>query len=191
MGHFGPKIAHPHNSGSAVRIFFKILPNEKGQQVDESNNNLYDKILLRTNWGILDPKGAHPHNSGLALRIFFKFCRMKGANRLMKMISIFFKKKLFAANEPFWAQNLWIPCKNFLKILHNEKGQQVYESNNNGLYQKKIALDKWSILGPKMTHPYNFGSALRIFLKFCRMNGANRYMKVLLVVFQKNSFGAI
>ena len=31
MGHFGPKIAHPHNSGSAVRIFFKILPNEEGQ----------------------------------------------------------------------------------------------------------------------------------------------------------------
>ena len=26
MGHFGPKIAHPHNSGSAVRIFFKFCP---------------------------------------------------------------------------------------------------------------------------------------------------------------------
>ena len=30
---------HPHNSGLAVRIFLKILPNEKGQQVDESSNN--------------------------------------------------------------------------------------------------------------------------------------------------------
>ena len=32
---------------------------------------------------------------------------------------------------------------------------------------------------------YNSGSALRIFLKFCRMKGANRYMKILLVVFQE------
>ena len=38
----------------------------------------------------------------------------------------------------------------------------------------------------------NSGSALRILLKFCRMKGANRYMKILLVVFrEKNSFGAI
>ena len=34
-----------------------------------------------------------------------------------------------------------------------------------------------------MAHPYNSGLALRIFLKFCRMKGANRYMKNLLVVF--------
>ena len=27
---FGPKIAHPHNSGSAGRVFFKILHNERG-----------------------------------------------------------------------------------------------------------------------------------------------------------------
>ena len=41
-----------------------------------------------------------------------------------------------------------------------------------------------------MTHPHNSGSALRIFKKFCRAKGANRYMKILLVVFQeKISFG--
>ena len=28
MGHFGPKMADPHNSGPAVRFFFKILANE-------------------------------------------------------------------------------------------------------------------------------------------------------------------
>ena len=46
--------------------------------------------------------------------------------------------------------------------------------------------------GPKnATYSYS-GSALRIFLKFCRIKWANRYMKILLVVFQgKNSFGAI
>ena len=43
-----------------------------------------------------------------------------------------------------------------------------------------------------MAHLRNTGSALRIFLKFCRVKGANRYMKVLLVVFrEENSFGAI
>ena len=59
------------------------------------------------------------------------------------------------------------------------------------MYQKNFVHDKWAILGPKMAHPHNSGSALRIFLKFCRMKGANRYMKILLVVFrEKNSFGA-
>ena len=36
-----------------------------------------------------------------------------------------------------------------------------------------------------MVHPHNSGSGLRIFLKFCRMEGANRYMKTLLVVFRE------
>ena len=46
-------------------------------------------------------------------------------------------------------------------------------------------------LGPKMAH-HNSGSAVRIFRKFWRMKGANRYMKILLVVFrEKNSFEAI
>ena len=58
------------------------------------------------------------------------------------------------------------------------------ESNNNGLYQKKFVHDKWAILGPKMAHPHNSVLVLRIFLKFCRMKGANRYMKILLVVFR-------
>ena len=58
----GPKMAHPHNSGSAVRIFLNF---EKGQQVDESNNNvLYQKNFVQHKWAILDPKMTHPHNSG-------------------------------------------------------------------------------------------------------------------------------
>ena len=60
------------------------------------------------------------------------------------------------------------------------------------MYQKNFVQDKWAILGPKMAHPHNSGSALRIFLKICRMKGANRFMKILLVVFrEKNSFGAV
>ena len=53
---------------------------------------------------------------------------------------------------------------------------------------KKIFPDKCDIFGPKMAYPDNSGLALRI---FCRMKGANRYMKILLVVFRENSFGAI
>ena len=58
--------------------------------------------------------------------------------------------------------NSLILCKNFLKILHNEKGQYLDESNNNCLYQKIFVYDKWAILGPKMAHPHNSGLALRI-----------------------------
>ena len=36
--------------------------------------------------------------------------------------------------------------------------------------KKKIVQDKCAILGQKMAHPHNSGSAPRIFLKFCRMN---------------------
>ena len=62
----------------------------------------------------------------------------------------------------------------------------------NRFSEKNSHLGKWAILGPKIAHPHNSGSTGRIFLKFCRMKGANRYMKILLVVFrEKKSFGAI
>ena len=64
--------------------------------------------------------------------------------------------------------------------------------DDNALYQKKFVQDKWAILDPKMAHPHNSGSTLRIFFRFSRVKGASRYMKILLVIFQeKNSFGAI
>ena len=47
--------------------------------------------------------------------------------------------------------------------------------------KKKFVQDKWAILGLKMSHAHNSGA----FLKFCRMKGANRYMKILLVVFRE------
>ena len=42
---------------------------------------------------------AHPHNSGLALRIFLEFCRMKGANRYMKILLVVFKKKFWGGGK--------------------------------------------------------------------------------------------
>ena len=80
----------------------------------------------------------------------------------------------------------------------------------NRFSERNYNLGKWVILGPKIAHPHNSGSTGRIFLnltherwfyvdendmdyfwsknewyiqKFCRMKGANRYMKVLLVAF--------
>ena len=79
------------------------------------------------------------------------------------------------------------PAKIFLKFLTSHS-----LSNNNGLYRKKFVQGKWAILGPKAAHPRNSGSIVRVFFKFCRMKGANRYMIILLAVFrEKNSFGAI
>ena len=39
--------------------------------------------------------------------------------------------------------------------------------------------------GPENGTSHNSGSALRIFLKYCIIKGANRYMEILLVVFQE------
>ena len=40
--------------------------------------------------------------------------------------------------------------------------------------KKNPHLRTWTILGLKVVHPHNSGSAGRIFLKFCTMKGANR-----------------
>ena len=44
--------------------------------------------------------------------------------------------------------------------------------------QKKFVQSKWAISGPKMAHPRNFGSTLTVFLKFCKIKGPNRYIKI-------------
>ena len=90
----GPKMVHPYNTRSAVRIFYKILPDEKGQQVGESNNNgLFQKNLFNTNWGILGPKMAHLHNSGLGRRIFLKILQNERGQQVDENnINIFFQK---------------------------------------------------------------------------------------------------
>ena len=60
------------------------------------------------------------------------------------------------------------------------------------MYKKKLVHNKWTILGPKMEYPHNCGSALRISLKFCRVKGVSRYMKILWVdIREKSSFGLI
>ena len=55
------------------------------------------------------------------------------------------------------------------------------------VFSEKIPFQgKQTILGLKTVFPYIFGSALRIFLKFCTMKDAKRYMEVILMVFSKS-----
>ena len=51
----------------------------------------------------------------------------------------------------------------FLKIFHNESGQNVHENEISVFSKKGHCSGQWSILGPKMTRrPRRSGSALRI-----------------------------
>ena len=80
MGHFGPEMAHPHNFGSTLRIFF-FLHNEKGQEVygtyiyGFSSKNSYLGQVDHFGWKI-----TRLHNFVSTLRIFLKFCITKGAD---------------------------------------------------------------------------------------------------------------
>ena len=55
----------------------------------------------------------------------------------------------------------------------------------NRFSEKNSHLAKWAILGPKMMHPHNSGSAVRIIFKFRTIKEANRYMKMILMIFLK------
>ena len=59
----------------------------------------------------------------------------------------------------------------------------------NRFSEKILNWANWTILGPKMAQPHNSGSTGRIFLKFCTMKGADRYMRIILVIVQKKLFG--
>ena len=54
-------------------------------------------------------------------------------------------------------------------------------------FPKKVFVwGKWTNLDPKMTYPHNFGSTLRIYLKFCTLKRANMQMEVILMIFTKD-----
>ena len=57
----------------------------------------------------------------------------------------------------------------------------------NGFSEKIVFQGKQAFLGLKMECPHNFGSALRIFLKFCTMKGAKSksYIEIILMTFVK------
>ena len=57
------------------------------------------------------PETAHPHNSGLALRIFLKLCRMKGANRYIKILLVVFSRKKF-----IWGSLIFLAFMSFFTV---------------------------------------------------------------------------
>ena len=109
----GPKMVHPHNSGSAVRIFLKICTMKRVNSQMKVIIMVFNNGFVQDKLAILGLKMVHPLNSGLALRIFLKFCRMKGANRYMKMLLVVFCEKnfiwgylIFLAFRPFFTVRL-------------------------------------------------------------------------------------
>ena len=67
------------------------------------------------------------------------------------------------------SSELCIRCKNFSKFYTMKRVNRYMKVVIMACTKKKFVQDKWAILGPKMAHPHNSGSAVRIFLKFCRM----------------------
>ena len=75
MGHLRPKMMHPQNSGSAVRIVTMLL-NESGK---ERHGNYIDGFSERKinlgQFGHFGPKMVHPHNFGSASGFFLNFAQ--------------------------------------------------------------------------------------------------------------------
>ena len=70
------------------------------------------------------------------------------------------------------------------KLIINQCFFNLHNCTFNGFSKENLAPGKWTILGPKMMRPCNFGWVLSIFL-FCTIKGAKRHMKVLLMVLFK------
>ena len=66
--------------------------------------------------------------------------------------------------------------------MHNERAKRYKESLLMVFLKKKIICG--SDFGPKMASHHNFGSTLKIFLKFCKIKGAERYMKIILMIWK-------
>ena len=52
-------------------------------------------------------------------------------------------------------------------------------------FPKKLCLGQMGHLRPKMVHPHNSGSTVRIVLQCCTIKGAKRDMGIILMVFLK------
>ena len=67
----GPKIMHPHNSGSASMIFKKIFINERDQQVHKNHVDSFSKkILVYPKCVMVGLKKKGPRYSRFTLRTF-------------------------------------------------------------------------------------------------------------------------
>ena len=82
--------------------------------------------------------------------------------------------------------NFGFALRIFLKFCTmNVDKSQVYGNYLNSFSEKIFVWVKWAILGLKMVHPHNFGSAQIFFLKFCKLKVTKRYMELISMVFLK------
>ena len=93
----GPKMAHPHNSGSGRTSLKFCLVKGTNSQMRMILIILQKKKNCLGQWTILGPKMVHPQ-TWIHCKKFFKFCTMKRAIRQMKVIiMVCTKKMLFMA----------------------------------------------------------------------------------------------
>ena len=99
-----PKIAHPHNSGSAGRIFLKFCT-VKGANRQMRMIIIFPKKVL---FGVNGPFWVQKWRIVISLdplKEVFKFYTIERANRQIKVITIVCtQKNLFRKDGPFWAR---------------------------------------------------------------------------------------
>ena len=63
---------------------------------------------------------------------------------------------------------LWISCKDYLTILHNERGQERHGNYSNGFSERNLIVFRaiWSFWNKNGMVPLHVESALRFFINF-------------------------
>ena len=110
------------------------------------------------------------------------------------------KKSRFSSYSPKWLStneiSVFFNCQYFINRLISDFGfchadrHEWKEQCKLRDFLKKSNLGKWAILGPKMAHRHNCGSAVRMFLNLSKMKRVIRKMKMILSSKKKNLFGA-
>ena len=67
-----------------------------------------------------------------------------------------------------------IRTKDFLSVLHNRGEQQVRQNYAAAFFLKKFLFVPLGYFGPENDASFNSGSAVKDFLKFCKMKGSER-----------------
>ena len=106
---FGPKVAHPHNFGLALRICFQFCRMKGANSyVEIILMNFLIKFLFGAN-GLFRTQNDVSHSSRSAVRIVLQFRTMEEAKGDMEIILMFFSKKnLIQGNLLVFAPNWYV-----------------------------------------------------------------------------------
>ena len=98
--HLEPKMVHPHNSGSAVRIALRFFTMKGTKRVKEIVLIVFsEKNITSGNLVILAQKWLCPQNFGSVLHVFFFILRNKMGQEVYEhFISCFLGKNLICSN---------------------------------------------------------------------------------------------